>query len=69
MYVDDIQLQLVLFDHIDRCQIQKPTNIAFSYEDHLKFEDHHMKVPVPIGVYAGFECFNQPQNDPKNPNM
>ena len=23
-----------------------------------------MKIPVPIRVYAGFECINQPQNDP-----
>ena len=44
----------VLNDHIDRCQKQKPTNIKFSWKDHLKFEDHYMKVPVPIRLYADF---------------
>ena len=58
-----------LFDHIDRCQKQKPTNIKFSYKDHLKFEDHHTKVDVPIRIYADFECINQPQNDPKTPKV
>ena len=28
-----------------------------------------MKVPAPIRVYADFECFNQPQTDPNNPNV
>ena len=28
-------------------------------------EDYYMKVPVPIRVYADFECINQPQKDPK----
>ena len=46
--------------HIDRCQKQQPTNITFSWKDHLKFEDYHMKVPVPIRVYADFECIIQP---------
>ena len=55
--------QPVLLDHIDRCQKQQPTNITFSWKDHLKFEDYHMKVPVPIRVYADFECINQPAND------
>ena len=40
--------QPVLIDHIDRCQKQQPTNITFSWKDHLKFEDYHMKVPLPI---------------------
>ena len=44
--------QPVLFDHIDHCQNQKPTNIAFSWKDHLTFEEHHMKIPLPIRVYA-----------------
>ena len=57
--------QPVLIDHIDRCQKQKSTNITFSYKDQLKFEDYHMKVPVPIRVYADFECINQPTDDPK----
>ena len=48
--------QQVLIDHIDRCQKQKPTNITFSCKDQLKFEDYHMKVPVPIRVYADIEC-------------
>ena len=56
--------QPVLIDHIDRCQKQQPTKITFSWKDQLKFEDYHMKVPVPIRVYADFECINQPQNTP-----
>ena len=55
--------QLVLIDHIDRCQKQKPTNITFSYKNHIKFEDYHMRVPVPIRVYADFEHINQPQKN------
>ena len=55
--------QPVLFDHIERCIKQQPTNITFSWKDHLKFEDYHMKVPVPIRVYADFECINQPTDD------
>ena len=51
--------------HIDRCQKQQPTNITFSWKDQLKFEDYHMKVPVPMKVYADFECVNQPTDDPK----
>ena len=51
--------QPVLIDHIDRCQKQQPTKITFSWKDHLKFEHYHMKVPVPIRVYADFECNNQ----------
>ena len=54
-----------LSQHIDRCQKQQPTNITFSWKDHLKFEDYHMKVPIPIRVYADFECINQPTDDPK----
>ena len=53
----------ILNQHIDRCQKQQPTNITISWKDHLKFEDYHMKVPVPIRVYADFEC-NQPTDDP-----
>ena len=55
----------VLVDHMERCINQQPTNITFSWKDHLKFEHYHMKVPVPIRVYADFECINQPQKDPK----
>ena len=63
----------ILSQHIDRCQKQQPTNITFIWKDHLKFEDYHMKVPVPIRVYADFEYINQPaelrtdipQGDPK----
>ena len=51
----------ILSQHIDRCQKQQPTKITFSWKDHSKFEDYHMKVPVPIRVYADFECIiNQP---------
>ena len=53
----------ILNQHIDRGQKQQPTNIKFSWKDHLKFEDYHMKVPVPIRVYADFECINQPTDD------
>ena len=49
-----------LSQHIDRCQKQQPTKITFSWKYHSKFEDYHMKVPVPIRVYADFECINQP---------
>ena len=52
--------QPVLIDHIDRCQKQQPTKIIFIWKDQLKFEDYYMKVPVPIRVYADFECINQP---------
>ena len=55
----------ILSQHNDRCQKQQPTNITFSWKDHLKFEDYHMKVPIPIRVYADFECINQPTDDPK----
>ena len=55
----------ILNQHIDYCQKQQLTNITFSWKDHLKFEDYHMKIPLPIRVYADFECINQPQNDPK----
>ena len=56
--------QPVLLDHMERCIKQQPTKISFSYKDHLKFEDHHMKIPLPIRVYADFECINQPRNIP-----
>ena len=59
----------ILNQHIDRCQKQQPTNITFSGKNQLKFEDYQMKVPVPIRVYADFECINQPAelrtDDPK----
>ena len=55
----------VLNNHIERCINQQPTNITFSWKNQLKFEDYHMKVPVPIRVYADFECINQPTDDPK----
>ena len=53
----------ILNQHIDRCQKQQPTNITFSWKDHLKFEVYHMKVPVPIRVYTDFESINQPTDD------
>ena len=56
----------ILNQHINRCQKQQPTNITFSWKDHLKFEDYHMKVPIPIRVYAEFECINQPTQNPQN---
>ena len=36
-------------------------------EHPLKFEDYQMNVPVPIGVYADFECIIQPTQNPQNP--
>ena len=54
--------QPVLIDRMERCINQQPTTITFSWKDHLKFEDHYMKVNVPIIVYADFECINQTQN-------
>ena len=50
---------------MERCINQQPTNITFSWKDHLMFEHYHMKIPVPIRVYADFECINQPGNDAK----
>ena len=55
----------VLNNHIEKCINQQPTNITFSWKNQLKFEDYYMKVPVPVRVYADFECINQPQKDPK----
>ena len=56
----------ILSQHIDRCQKQQPTNITFSWKDHLKFEDYQMKVPIPIRVYADFECINHAVSQPTN---
>ena len=53
-----------LFDHTSRCINQQPTNITFSWKDHLKFEDHYKKIPLPFRVYADFECISQPTNNP-----
>ena len=55
----------ILFDQISRCINQQPTNITFSWKNHLKFEDYHMKIPLPIRVYADFEYINQPTSDSK----
>ena len=55
--------QQVLIDPMERCINQQPTNITFSY--HLKSENYHMKVLVPIRVYADLECINQPTDNPK----
>ena len=54
----------ILNQHIDPCQKQQSTNITFSWKDHFKFEDYHMKVPVPIRVYADFECINHAVSQP-----
>ena len=53
----------ILFDHTSRCINQQPTNLIFSWKDHLKFEDNFMKIPFPIRVYADFECIIQPTNE------
>ena len=56
----------ILFDHTSRCIKQQPTDITFSWKDHLKFVDNFMKIPLPIRVYADFECIIQPtRNDSK----
>ena len=56
----------ILNQHTEGCQKQQPTNITFSWRDHLKFEEYHTKVPVPIRVHADFECIIQPTDDPKD---
>ena len=54
--------QPVLIDHIDRCTNQKFSKLKFSWKQHLMFEDHHMKVPLSVRVYANLECKIQPRN-------
>ena len=56
----------ILNQHINRCQKQQPTNITFSWKDHLKYEDYHTALPLPFRVYADFDYINQPQNYPNN---
>ena len=56
---------LTAFSSEDTLSQQQPNNITFSWKDHLKFEDYHMKVPIPIRVYAVFECNNQTTQNPK----
>ena len=55
----------ILYQHMERCIKQQPTKINFSWKDHLKFEDHHVKIDIPSRVHADFKNFTQPQNDPK----
>ena len=55
----------ILNKHIHRWQKQQLTNITFSWKYHLKFEDYHMKIPLPIRVYADFECIKKPTKDTK----
>ena len=58
-----ISSEQILFDQTSRCINQQPT-ITISWKDHLKLEDYHMKIPLPIRVYADIECINQPtRND------
>ena len=52
----------ILNHYIDRCQKQQPTNITFNWKDHLKFEDYHMKVRIPIRVYADLNVLFNPQS-------
>ena len=54
----------IFFDHTSRCKNQHPTNITFSWKNHLKFEDNFMKKPLPFRVYADFECIVLPTNNP-----
>ena len=53
----------ILYQHTERCIKQQPPKISSSWKNQVKFEDHYMKIPLPIEVYADFECFDQPQND------
>ena len=46
--------QPFLIDHIETCIKQQPANITFSWKDHLKLVDYHMKIPLPFRVYADF---------------
>ena len=55
----------LLFDQTSHCINQQPSNITFSWKHHLKFEDNFTEIPLPIRVYADFECINQPTNNPK----
>ena len=55
----------VLLDHMEKCINQQPTNITFSWKDHLQFEDHHMKVNDPIRRYADFECIKSTNSKPQ----
>ena len=55
----------VLLDHMERCLKQQPTKISFSYEDHLKFEDYHMKNPVPIKNMQISNALINPLKTPK----
>ena len=64
-YLTAFSSEQILFDHTSRCTNQQPTNITFSWKNHLKLEDKFMKIPLPIRVYADFESFNQPQNTAK----
>ena len=61
--------QPVLLDHMERFINQQPTEITFSWKEQLRFEDYHMKVPVPTRVYADFECIFQPKNNPNTPKV
>ena len=42
--------QPVLLDPVERCINQQQTNITFNWKDRLKFEDHHMKIPINFRV-------------------
>ena len=54
------------YQHMERCNTKPATKISLSWKDHLTFEDHHMKIGLPFRVFADFECFNQPQNEPRS---
>ena len=59
----------VLSNHIESCKKQTSGNVGCTYKDHIKFEDHHVKVQVPFRIYADFECINQPMTDNLNDNV
>ena len=39
--------------------------MCFSWKDHIKFKDCHMKIELPFRVYADFECLNMHVADKK----
>ena len=54
---------ITLNSHIDRCIHQNPIKISFSNKDCIQFEKFFMKIPIPIKIYADFECINNRINN------
>ena len=49
----------ILNQHVDRCQKQQPTNITFSWKDHLKFEEYVQILNVLITQFHNPQSFTQ----------